>query len=83
MARAGEVSMRVCQSPTKFSEIEVSFFHNGSSQSVGWLYRTKKDSEAWFCQESSVSVLQGWEPLVLGARHRDKPVQKNYCYSFC
>lgn len=30
----------------------------------------------WCFPESSVLVLQSWEPLVLGTRCRDKPVQK-------
>lgn len=48
------------------------FVHNGSTQNVGWLYRRKKESEAWSCVALSWAVCLycragshwSWEPGV-------------------
>lgn len=54
IAKAGGISTQgVCHSFQKWSF---------------WLRRTKKLGLVWCLPESDVPVLQGWEPLVLGAR---------------
>lgn len=44
--------------------------------------KTQKLDLVWHFSESSVSVLQTCEPLVLRTRCGGKPVQNNYCYAF-
>lgn len=77
MARAGEVST-VCQNPTQFS-YNVSFCSQWQHSECGMtLQKEERVRSLVLCGTflSSVPVLQSWEPLVLGARCRGKPVQK-------
>lgn len=60
--------VRASPSPQK---LRCLVFHDGSTQGVGWLYRRRRIQKlglVWHFPESSVPVLQSWEPLVKGAK---------------